>query len=168
MQPHIISEIRHDDGRITVSEPQEIRRVISEDTSAKMVAMLLESTESGVANLAQVSGHYVGGKTGTSQTYKHGQALSGVGTTIASFAGFGPIQDPQFVILIKFDHPRASEWGSSTAAPTFQKIANYLFDYYNIPPDKSWEIAYSDIILYNNTITKQKCQKQYQAQSQKP
>ena len=137
MQPHIISEIRHDDGRITVSEPQEIRRVISEDTSAKMVAMLLESTESGVANLAQVSGHYVGGKTGTSQTYKHGQALSGVGTTIASFAGFGPIQDPQFVILIKFDHPRASEWGSSTAAPTFQKIANYLFDYYNIPPDKS-------------------------------
>lgn len=136
MQPHIIDEIIHDDGTKTKQEPQEIRRVISEETSAIMTKMLTDSTEEGVANRAQVEGHLVAGKTGTSQTYKHGQALSGPGTTITSFAGYGPVDDPQFVILIKFDHPRLSEWGSATAAPTFSKIATFLFDYYNIPPDK--------------------------------
>jgi stage V sporulation protein D (sporulation-specific penicillin-binding protein) len=136
MQPHIVDEVRHGDESITKTEPHEIRRVISEDTSSKMIAMLKYSTEEGVASQAQVDGHYVGGKTGTSQTYKYGRALSGAGTTIASFAGFGPINDPQFLILIKLDHPKTNEWGSSTAAPTFSKIAKYMFDYYNIPPDK--------------------------------
>ena len=136
MQPHIVEEIRHDDGTISETDPHEIRKVISEETSAKMTAMLVNSTENGVAAQAQVEGHLVAGKTGTSQTYKHGRALSGTGTTITSFAGYGPIDDPQFVILVKFDHPRENEWGSQTAAPTFSEIAGYLFDYYNIPPDK--------------------------------
>lgn len=136
MQPHIVEEIRHDDGTITKTEPHEIRRVVTEDTADIMKAMLINSTENGVANKAQVEGHYVGGKTGTSQTYKYGRALSGSGTTIATFAGFGPVDDPRFLVLIKFDRPRASEWGSNTAAPTFSEIAQYLFSYYNIPPDK--------------------------------
>lgn len=136
MQTHIIEEVRHDDGSTTPTEIHEIRQVISEDTSAKMTAMLVNSTENGVASKAQVDGHLVAGKTGTSQTYKHGQALSGSGTTIATFAGFGPVDDPQFVILVKFDRPRTSEWGSETAAPVFKEIAEYIFNYYNIPPDK--------------------------------
>ncbi|MFH1533627.1 MAG: penicillin-binding protein 2 [Nitrospirota bacterium] len=136
MQPYIVEEIRHDDETITQTEPHEIRRVISEETSSIMSAMLVNSVENGVAEQAQVAGHYVGGKTGTSQTYKYGKALSGNGTTITSFAGYGPVEDPQFLVLIKFDRPNANQWGSQTAAPTFSKIAEYLFDYYNIPPDK--------------------------------
>lgn len=136
MQPYIVEEIRHDDGTVTKTEPREIRQVISEDTSAKMTAMLVYSVENGVAIKAAVPGHSIAGKTGTSQTYKHGQALSGSGTTIASFAGYAPVDDPQFVIIVKFDHPRSSEWGNQTAAVTFSKIAGYLFDYYNVPPDK--------------------------------
>jgi hypothetical protein len=38
--------------------------------------------------------------------------------------------------MVKFDRPKTDEWGSNTAAPTFAKIAEYLFDYYNIAPDK--------------------------------
>lgn len=136
MQPYIVQEVRYDDGTVTKTEPQEIRRVISEDTSAKMVSMLINSAENGEARQGQVANHYIGGKTGTSQTYKYGKALTGNGTTIATYAGFGPIDDPQFVVLIKFDHPKTNIWGSATAGPTFSKIATYLFDYYNIPPDK--------------------------------
>jgi cell division protein FtsI/penicillin-binding protein 2 len=136
MQPYVVDEVRHDNKTITKTEPHEIRRVISEDTASKMASMLAYSVTDGVAKNGGVVGHQVAGKTGTSQTYKHGKALSGTGTTITSFAGFGPINDPQFVILVKFDHPRLSEWGSATAAPTFSKLATYLFDYYNIPPDK--------------------------------
>jgi cell division protein FtsI/penicillin-binding protein 2 len=136
MQPYVIEELRGDNGTSTKTEPYQIRQVISADTSSKITQMLVYSTENGVAKNGQVEGHLVAGKTGTSQTYKHGKALSGTGTTITSFAGYGPIDDAKFVILVKFDHPRESEWGSTTAAPTFSKIASYLFDYYNIPPDK--------------------------------
>lgn len=138
MQPYIIEEVRHDNKTITQTEPHEIRRVISEETSVIMSAMLVNSVENGVASQAQVEDHYVGGKTGTSQTYKHGKVLSGSGTTITSFAGYGPTEDPRFVVIVKLDRPKANEWGSQTAAPTFSKIADYLFDYYNIPPDKQY------------------------------
>ena len=76
------------------------------------------------------------GKTGTSQTYdSSGQLRTGEGTTITSFAGFGPLSDPQFVILVKYDYPKVSQWGSETAAVTFSKVAEFLFQYYGIPPD---------------------------------
>lgn len=137
MQPHIIAEIRHDDGTSVKTEPQEVRRVISEDTSSKMKQMLIFAVEDGVAFTAKIDDHYFGGKTGTSQTYKYGKALSGKGTTTGTFAGFGPVNDPQFLILTKLDRPRFSEWGANTAAPASKKIAEYLFSYYNIPPDKT-------------------------------
>lgn len=137
MQPYIIDEIRHDNNTISKTEPKKIRQVISAETSAQMTAMLINAVENGVASPAKVENHFVAGKTGTSQTYKHGQALTGIGTTIATFAGFAPVNDPKFVIVIKFDRPKSTEWGAATAAPTFQKIGKYLFDYYNIPPDKT-------------------------------
>lgn len=136
MQPHVISEIRHSDGTVTTTDPQEIRRVISEDTTAKLTKMLVNAVENGVAKEARVDHHFVAAKTGTAQTYKNGRALTGIGTTVTSIAGFAPTEDPQFVIIIKFDYPRSSLWCADTAAPTFKAIADYLFDYYNIPPDR--------------------------------
>lgn len=136
MQPRIVKEVRQDDGPVSINDPHEIRRVISEDTSSKITAMLVSAVENGVAINASTPSHYVAGKTGTSQTYKHGKPLKGAGTTITSFCGYGPINNPKFVVCIKFDHPRSSEWGAQTAAVAFSSIADYLFDYYNIPPDK--------------------------------
>jgi len=136
VQPYIIDEIRYPDGTVTKTEKKEIRRVISEETSKIMKDMLVYSVEEGVASPAALETHYIGGKTGTSQTYKNGRALSGAGTTIGSFAGFGPIDNPQFLILVKLDKTKTSEWGDSTAAPTAKIIAEFLFEYYNIAPDK--------------------------------
>ncbi|PJC38990.1 hypothetical protein CO044_02095 [Candidatus Peregrinibacteria bacterium CG_4_9_14_0_2_um_filter_38_9] len=136
MKPYLVEEIRHPDGSKTTFEPQEITKVISENTSSKIITMLVNATERGFALKGQVPSHFVSGKTGTSQTYKGGRALSGKGTTIGTFAGFGPIEDPKFVIIIKYDYAKQSEWGSDTAGPTFAKLAEFIFDYLNIPPDK--------------------------------
>jgi len=136
MQPFIVQEVRHKDGSKLTTDPTEIRRVISEETSSKVTAMLVEAVETGVAKKAKLSTHYVAGKTGTAQTYKNGRVLTGRGTTVASIIGFAPIKDPKFVIVVKYDRPRSSVWADDTASLTFNKIASYLFDYYNIPPDK--------------------------------
>lgn len=138
MQPYITSEVRKKDGRIAKTDPHPIRRVISEKTASMLSAMLVSVIENGAEKAPQVARHYVAGKTGTSQTYKFGKPLTGAGTTIASLAGFGPIQNPKFVIIVRLEHPRSSVWGGATAGPAFSKIAAYLFDYYNIPPDKEY------------------------------
>ncbi len=136
MQPHIVDKIIQADGKVIQTEPEIIQRVISEQTANTITAMLVNAVENGVAKNAQLPDHYLAGKTGTSQTYINGKPMSGAGTTITSIAGYGPISDPKFVLLVKLDRPRSSEWADSTAVYAFKDIAAYLYNYFGIPPDK--------------------------------
>ncbi|MBN1494334.1 penicillin-binding protein 2 [Candidatus Peregrinibacteria bacterium] len=136
MEPYIVAATRDHTGKVFYTEPQIIRQVISEETANKITAMLVSAVENGVAPLSKVDGHYVAGKSGTAQTYKHGQPLTGVGTTITTFAGYAPVDDPLFVVVVKFDFPKTSEWCAQTSAPLAAEIEKFLFNYYNIPPDK--------------------------------
>ena len=136
MQPYLVKKIEYADGTITEYEPEIIRQVVTGDTAEKIKSMLTEVIETGEGILAKLPDHYVAGKTGTSQTYKHGVPLEGAGTTIGTFVGYAPLNDPKFIVLVKYDYPKNSVWGGQTAAETFAKIADFLFDYYNVPPDK--------------------------------
>ena len=136
MRPLLVEEVRHPDGTIEKFVPERVRRVISEETAGIVRSMLLSAVQSGTGRGARVRGYSVIGKTGTSQTYRNGVVQSGLGTTIASFAGMAPVNNPQFVILVKYDHPKSSQWGSETAAVTFRRIADFLFNYLKIPPDR--------------------------------
>lgn len=136
MKPILVEEVRYPDGKIEKIQPEKIKRVISDKAYGMIKSMLLNSVSHGVARGGKVYGYSVMGKTGTSQTYKNGKALEGLGTTITSFAGFGPFTNPKFVVLVKYDYPKYSQWGSETAALTFKKVATFLFNYFEIPPDK--------------------------------
>ena len=135
MQPYVVDNIEYADGSITQYDPEIIRQSVTKETADQITAMLTAVVEQGIPQ-AQIENHYVAGKSGTAQTYKWGKALKGKGTTITSFVGYGPIDDPQFAILVKFDYPKTDEWGANTAGPVFGDIADFLFSYYNIPPDK--------------------------------
>jgi cell division protein FtsI/penicillin-binding protein 2 len=136
MKPLLVEEIRHANGEVETFHPQIIKRVLGTETYNTTKAMLLHAVEKGIARASQVYGYTVMGKTGTSQTYRNGKAQEGAGTTITSYAGFGPLKDPRFVILVKYDYPKSSQWGSETAAITFRKVAEFLFQHMGIPPDK--------------------------------
>ncbi|HRN71405.1 MAG TPA: penicillin-binding transpeptidase domain-containing protein, partial [Candidatus Woesebacteria bacterium] len=56
--------------------------------------------------------------------------------TIASFIGFAPAEDPQFLVFVIINEPEVSSWGSETAAPLFFDIAKDLLVYYNIPASR--------------------------------
>lgn len=135
MKPHIVLGITGEDGKMAEVEPERVRRVISEKAAATITAMMVSVIENGGAKRAVIPGYHIAGKTGTAQTYKRGKPLTGPGTTIASFIGFGPVKNPRFIILTQIDRPRSSIWADSTAAPLFADIAKFLIKYYNIPPD---------------------------------
>lgn len=136
MQPYIVEYIEDGNGNRETFEPQTVRRVITEETSDEITAMMTAVMEQYNDATTKLSTHYIAGKTGTAQTYKYGKALKGVGTTIVSFVGFGPIDDPQFTIVVKMDRPKNSEYAEANAGPVFHEIAEFLVNYYNIPPDK--------------------------------
>lgn len=137
MQPHIVDSVIQEDGKIIKTDPVPIQRAVSEQTANTMTAMLVNNVENGDSySKIRLKDHYLGAKTGTAQTYKNGQALSGAGTTITNVLGFAPIDDPKFVVIVKMDRPRVTEWADSTAGVLFHDIMEYLFSYYSIPPDK--------------------------------
>jgi cell division protein FtsI/penicillin-binding protein 2 len=137
VKPHIVQQFVARDpesGQLepVAVEPMIVRRAISQETAETLTGMLVEVVEQN-ATRAQVSGYRIAGKTGTAQIpTPYGYHPS---DTIASFVGFAPADDPQFIVLVKLDRPRASPWGSQTAAPTFRAIAERLFAYMQIPPD---------------------------------
>jgi cell division protein FtsI/penicillin-binding protein 2 len=133
-KPIIVEEVRYQDGRPPkVFHPEVVRRVVGNEAYNATKSMLLNVVSSGTGRAARVNGYSVMGKTGTSQTYRNGKVLEGVGTTIASFAGFGPIQEPKFVMLVKLDDPKDVAFSASSAAPLFGEIAKFMLNYYQVP-----------------------------------
>ncbi len=105
---------------------------ISPETAGTLSGMLAVSLES-EGSLALVPGYSIAGKTGTAQIPVNGFYDST--QTNASFIGWGPVDDPQFMIYVWLERPSASIWGSETAAPVFGEMAAKTVILLDIPPD---------------------------------
>ena len=99
------------------------------DTLSEMLANSLEFEGS----MALVPGYRVAGKTGTAQIPVNGFYDST--KTNASFIGWGPVDDPKFMIYVWLQEPEVSIWGSETAAPVFAQVAQKTVILLDIPPD---------------------------------
>ncbi len=132
MQPHVVQEIHTTDGVHRV-EPRAVRRVVSQETARTLLSMLVDASTRSESSMHLIEGYTVAGKTGTAsiplETGGYDDEF-----TIASYIGFGPVEDPRFVILVKIDRPTLEPWGSLVAAPVFRAVASELFLYYHIPP----------------------------------
>jgi cell division protein FtsI/penicillin-binding protein 2 len=138
MKPKIVDSWIDPDGTVHPVHPQVVEQVVTEEAAATVSAMLVKGVNEGFARRARVPGYRGAGKTGTSQIAGPGGKYekTGTGTAITSFAGYAPVDDPVFAMLVKFDRPRTVEYGSQSAAPLFQEVAKLLFEYYGIPPDE--------------------------------
>lgn len=133
MKPYIVDKILDkDDNIIKTIEPQVIRQVVSTQTAETVSAMLVNVIENGHAKKSKVQGYYIGGKTGTAQI-PSGSGGYLENKYIHTFVGYGPIEDPQFVMLVKFDSPNTSVYAEGTVVPVFGEIVDFLLKYYQIP-----------------------------------
>ncbi|MBI4250549.1 penicillin-binding protein 2 [Candidatus Uhrbacteria bacterium] len=139
MQPYIVDEIVKPDGKVKKTEPKIIRRVISERTASLLGGMMVTVVRKGHGKRAGVEGYFVAGKTGTAQVPRKDGRGYDPNVTIGSFAGFAPVDDPKFVMLVKIDRPRSVQWAESSAAPLFGEIAEFLLHYFEIPPGEKVE-----------------------------
>ncbi|MCF6277298.1 MAG: penicillin-binding protein 2 [Anaerolineales bacterium] len=107
---------------------------ISRKTANELNEMLANSLAYGESE-ALVDGYRVAGKSGTAQIpTEYGWYATDVTNT--SFIGWGPVDDPRFMIYVWLEKPSASIWASQTAAPVFSQVAETSALLLDIPPDQ--------------------------------
>lgn len=131
MAPHLVKAYIQDGHQYDIS-PRLIRQVIKPETAHTLTDMLAVSLEN-EASSALVEGYRIAGKTGTAEIPgPHGYETS---VTNASFVGWGPVDDPKFLVYIWLEKPTSSPWGSVVAAPVFKEVVDELVVLMKLPPD---------------------------------
>ena len=131
MAPHLVKAMIIDGKQYDV-DPVVVRSPISAETAHTLTNMLVTSLESEASN-ALVEGYTVAGKTGTGEiATPYGYSST---ETNASFVGWGPAEDPKFLVYVWLEKPSISIWGSEVAAPIFSELVSKLVVLMDIPPD---------------------------------
>ena len=129
--PHVLSSMLRDGHQYQVPS-QYAGTPIRPETARILNEMLAISLEQ-ESSQALLPGYRLAGKTGTAQIpTDYGYDAD---YTNASFIGWGPVDDPQFMVYIWLQKPASSIWASETAAPVFSKVAEQSVIILNIPPD---------------------------------
>ncbi|HEX4642393.1 MAG TPA: penicillin-binding transpeptidase domain-containing protein [Candidatus Acidoferrales bacterium] len=134
IRPHVIREQRHGNQLMEPQEPQP-RRVIKETTAASMRRMLEGVVLGGTGKKAKLDGYTSAGKTGTAQKYDPETGRYSTHDLIASFVGFAPINTPAVTIYVQLDSPVGPHDGGQVAAPVFQRVAQQVLPYLEVPRD---------------------------------
>jgi cell division protein FtsI (penicillin-binding protein 3) len=102
-------------------------RVISKEVADHSLAMLRGVVTSGTASIADVSGYFVGGKTGTADK-PSAQGGYDKEKNITSFASIFPINEPKYVLVVALDEaqdtsgPEPKRTAGWTAVPVSAEI----------------------------------------------
>ncbi len=134
MKPQIVKKVIEPDQNEIVVEAEPIRRVISRQAAETVTEMMVYAAKEGEAQWTYSKDHSVAGKTGTSQIPDESGGYK-EDATLASFIGFAPPENPQFVMLVKLVEPQSSPWAAETAAPIWYQLAQKLFIGLKIPTD---------------------------------
>ncbi len=136
VKPYVVKEIIRQDGSVDKVGKTELTSVFSSKAASEVAAMLVNVVEKGHGTKAAVPGYYIAGKTGTAQVPRKDGKGYEENNNIGSFIGFGPVEDPKFVMLVRINHPRTVKFAESTAAPAFGKIAQFLVQHLKLNPTR--------------------------------
>ncbi|MBI4022567.1 penicillin-binding protein 2 [Candidatus Berkelbacteria bacterium] len=134
--PHVVRRLIGDRGVTVDAEAPQQEGIIRPETSEKIRGMLRSVVDNGPYGSTRVPGYAIGGKTGTAQIANPdgGGYLEDAFTH--SLLGFFPADAPEYLMLVKLDRPKQGRFAESTAGPVFHDLAQYLFNYYKIAPDR--------------------------------
>lgn len=126
--PHFGKRVLDQDGTVAETfSDKKGKRILSEETSATMRALLESVVSEGGGKNAAVEGYRIGGKTATSQTLPRSS-----NKYISSFVGFAPADDPQILGMCIIYNPRGVYYGGTIAAPVIGKIFENILPYLGI------------------------------------
>lgn len=149
VQPHIVKRVERGDGRILREEKLPAQPQIIKPETARTLRDIMEQVIlNGGGKNAKIEGYSIAGKTGTAQK------LSADGTGydggyIASFVGFAPSKNPDFIVLVMLDNPQGAYYGGQIAAPVFKEIMEQLLALAEVPTENNaFNVAFDKLPSY--------------------
>ncbi|QXH59223.1 peptidoglycan D,D-transpeptidase FtsI family protein [Pseudomonas maumuensis] len=122
---------------LKVDKTPEAVQAIPKETAETVQGMLQQVIEAprGVFR-AQVPFYHVGGKSGTARKATVGSKGYTENAYRSLFAGFGPMSDPRYAIVVVIDEPsKGGYFGGLVSAPVFSKVMSGTLRLMNVPPD---------------------------------
>ncbi|MCS4284933.1 cell division protein FtsI (penicillin-binding protein 3) [Pseudomonas sp. BIGb0278] len=122
---------------VKVDKTPDFTQVVPKETAETIQGMLQQVIEAprGVYR-AQVPFYHVGGKSGTARKATVGSKGYTENAYRSLFAGFGPMSDPRYAIVVVIDEPsKGGYFGGLVSAPVFSKVMSGTLRLMNVPPD---------------------------------
>ena len=153
LKPYVVDHIIDSNGNtVKKTQPTEVRRVISEETSKTVRQMMKSVVDNGTGKNGYVAGYRVGGKTGTST--KLAESTDDKTKYIVSFAAIAPADDPQVAMLIIMDEPNQDLGGGALCAPIAAQVVQTCMQEMNIEPEYDEKESKSLSVYTPNVIGK--------------
>ncbi len=134
MKPRVVTAFENPNGEVLKIPTKVVSTPISSKTAKIMTQILVNAVENGEAQWTKLKGYRIAGKTGTASIPVKGHYDPD--STITSFIGFAPAEDPKFIMLVILDKPATSIYAAETAALVFCDIARDLLTYYGVLPSE--------------------------------
>ncbi|GAB3227786.1 penicillin-binding protein 2 [Glycomyces halotolerans] len=133
VQPNLVQhKIDEDGGIVENGTDPETSRVVSEQTAADLHYLLQAPIvdDTGTGKNAALENYHLAGKTGTGKLVVDGEYADG---TVASFVGFAPAEDPQYVVAVSVYVPDGGG-GGGTTGDAFKQINEFTLSYFGVRP----------------------------------
>jgi stage V sporulation protein D (sporulation-specific penicillin-binding protein) len=132
-EPHVVKKVINPSGGVSeIIDTTLVKRTVTEEVSAQMRQILLESVTDGIAKGAKIKGYDIAGKSGTAQKLPREDK-----TYIVSFIGYATDNDdePALVCYVAVDEPVTEGTQSAVPIKLFKAIMEEVLPYMNIFPE---------------------------------
>lgn len=135
-QPRLVAGFRQPDGSTRDKAPVVVRdNVLSQQASLAVRDLIWQGRKTGFFGKNDREGYMIGGKTGTSQVIDSRTGRYSDDNSIGTYLGFGGVDSPKYVIMVKVDDAKIGGYEGTTAAgPIFNEMNNWLIDYLRLQP----------------------------------
>lgn len=138
-QPRLVAGNKQRDGSVTEKQPVILKEnVLSPQASAEARDLIWQGRKTGFFGQYDREGYMIGGKTGTSQVIDPQTGGYSDENSIGTYLGFGGVDKPEYVIMVKVDDANIGGYEGTTAAgPIFNDLNNWMLDYLKLQPKRN-------------------------------
>ena len=122
--PKIIDYFKSDLDSISYPKKNTDITVFSKKSTDQVKSILKYAVDNSVVSSLKPKNMEICGKSGTAQVAIKGNYTDS--STIGSYIGFSPCDQPKFTMIVTINNAKSSSWGSSTAAPIWFELADKI------------------------------------------